>query len=355
MIPVFPLKGRPKEIGIQHGERCREMIRKNIALYFRLFRHYANLDRDRVLNVVKRFIPVLESFDPAILEEIRGVAEGAGAELEEILALNARTELMYAAARDSGECTAVAVLPEASASGEMILAQNWDWKPHLMESVVLLEIEQPGKPKILTLTEAGVVGKIGLNSAGLAACLNVLKPKVGIIGVPIHVLLRSILTCERLGDAIAAIGRADRGSANNCLMAHRDGMAMDFELGPQSFDFFYPESGLLVHTNHFISERMKPLEAPLTEFPDSLLRLGRAKQKLVPRIGKITPEDLKEVFRDHFNHPDAICRHPDKRDPELENVQTVASIIMNLTTGEVQVSHGPPCENEYRTLPFGAP
>jgi isopenicillin-N N-acyltransferase like protein len=355
MIPLFSLKGRPGEIGVQHGTQCREMIQKNINLYFRLFQHYANLNRDEVFKVVRRFIPVMETFDPEILEEVKGIAEGARAELEEIVALNARTELMYPGDRpQEGECTAIAVLPEASASGEMFLAQNWDWKPQLMETVVLLEIAQPGKPKIVTLSEAGVVGKIGLNSAGVATCLNVLKSKTGKIGVPIHVLLRAILKSERLGDAIARIAAMDRGSANNCLVAHRDGMAMDFELGPQSLDFFYPENGLLIHTNHFISERMKPIEAALTEFPDSILRFGRARQKLMPKAGKISPEDLKEVFRDHFNHPDAICRHPDERDPEQERVQTVASIIMNLTTREVQISHGPPCSHEYRRLRFSS-
>jgi isopenicillin-N N-acyltransferase like protein len=355
MIPQFSLKGRPKEIGFQHGTQCRDMIQKNIGLYFRLFQHYSNLNRDQVFKVARRFLPVLESFDPAILEEIKGIAEGARAGLEEILALNARTELMYPGDRpEGGECTAIAVLPEASASGEMLLAQNWDWKPELMETVVLLEIAQPGKPNIVTLTEAGVVAKIGLNSAGVATCLNVLKSKMGRIGVPIHVLLRAILNCERLGDAIARIAAMDRGSANNCLLAHRDGMAMDFELGPQALDFFYPEDGLLFHTNHFISERMKPIESALTEFPDSILRLGRARQKLTPRAGKISPDDLKELFQDHFNHPDAICRHPDERDPEQERVQTVASIIMNLTTREVEISHGPPCGHEYRRLTFSS-
>ncbi len=354
MVPVISLKGNSKEIGFQHGTQCREMIQKNIRLYLGLFRHYAKMERDSVLKTARRFVPVIQSFDPAILEEIRGIAEGARAEFEEILALNARTELMYPGNRAEGECTAVAVLPEAAASGEMLLAQNWDWKPQLMESVVLLDIRQEGKPNVVTLTEAGVVGKIGLNSAGLATCLNVLKSTVGMIGIPIHVLLRGILNCERFGDAIARIAAADRGSANNCVLAHRDGMAMDFELGPQALDFFYPENGLLVHTNHFISERLKPIEAALTEFPDSLLRLGRAKQKLLPRAGQISVEDLKGVFRDHFNHPDAICRHPDERDPEAERVQTIVSIIMNLHTKEVHISHGPPCSHEYKTLTFAS-
>lgn len=352
MLPVISVKGKPGDVGFQYGAQCREMIHKNIRLYFRVFQHYAGLDHGQAVALARKFIPVIQAFDPHIFEEIRGIAEGAKVELEEILALNARTELMYPDRLATGECTALTALPEATAAGQMLLGQNWDWKPHLMETTVLLEAQQEGKPNVVTLTEAGIVGKIGLNSAGLGACLNILKAPVGQVGVPIHVLMRGILNCERFGDAISKIAAMDRGSANNCLIAHRDGAAMDFEMAPQVLDFFYPEEGILVHTNHFTSDRLKPLDASLTEFPDSLLRYGRAKQKLTARSGRISIEDFKEIFRDHLNHPDSICRHPDPRDPELEQAQTVASIIMNLTTKEVHICHGPPCENEYQTMKF---
>jgi isopenicillin-N N-acyltransferase-like protein len=352
MLPIVSLKGTPQEVGFQHGSLCREMIRKNIQLYFRIFQHYANLDRNQALILAKRFIPVIEAFDPAIFEEIRGIAEGARMEMGEILALNVRTELMYPDKLATGECTAVAAMPEATKFGETLLGQNWDWKPHLRETTVLLEIEQQGRPKVVTLTEAGIVGKIGLNSAGLGACLNILKSPVGRVGVPIHVLMRGVLNCDRFGDAISRITSMDRGSTNNCMIAHRDGMAMDFEMAPQALDFLYPEKGVLVHTNHIVSDRLKALDASLGQFPDSLLRFGKARQKLADRAGRLSIEDFQEIFRDHFNYPDAICRHPDERDPEIEQVQTVASLIMNLTRREVYISPGPPCENEYQHLKF---
>ncbi len=355
MLPVISLKGKPGEVGYQHGTRCREMIKKNVHLYFRLFNHYAQLDRDQAISLARRFVPVIEGFDSAILEEMRGIAKGANLEFEEILAINTRTEIMYPGQlATGGECTALAALPEATAKGEMLLGQNWDWKPHLKESTVLLEIEQQGRPNVVTLTEAGIVGKIGLNSTGLGACLNILKSAMGLVGVPIHVLTRGILNCERMGDAIRKIVSQDRGSTNNCLIAHRDGVAMDFEMAPNQWDFIYPEKGVLVHTNHFTSERLKPLDINVVQYPDTLLRFGRARQKLMERAGKIAIEDFKEIFRDHSNHPNSICRHPDERDPELEHTQTVASIIMNLTQKEVHIAPGPPCQNDYRAIKFKA-
>ncbi len=353
MLPLVSVKGSPADVGYQHGAQCREMVRKNIDLYFRLFHYYAKLDRQQACSLARKFIPVIQSFDPLLLEEIQGIAVGAQVEMDEILALNCRTELMYAETlpRD-GECTALAALPEATKSGDALLGQNWDWRPSLLHTTLLLQIQQPGRPSLVTFTEAGIVGKIGFNSTGLGACLNILKVPVGKVGVPVHVLMRSILNSERFGDAIHRITCMDRGSANNCLIAHADGFVLDFEMAPQTLDYLYPKAGILVHTNHFTSERLKPLDANLTQFPDSLVRLGRARQKLAGRIGRISVEDFQEVLRDHFNYPDAVCRHPDERDPEEEHVQTVASIIMNLAKKEILISHGPPCQNDYQTLSF---
>lgn len=353
MLPIISLRGKPKEIGFQYGSACGEMIKKNIDLYFRLFKYYANLNYQQSCQLAQRFTTIIQKFDPELLEEIEGIAVGAGVAKEEVLAINVRTELMYPdKLATGGECTSIAALPPATSLGEVLIGQNWDWKPQLKETTVILEIEQINKPKVITLTEAGVVGKIGCNSEGLGACLNILKAPVDKIGLPIHILMRGILNSPRMGDAIAKIVSMDRGSANNCLIAHRDGLAMDFEMAPQVLDFFYPQNGLLMHTNHFNSPLLKPLEGNLAQYPDTLLRYGIAQQKLSSRFGKITCADFKEVFQNHFNFPNAICRHPDEREHELAQAQTVVSIIMNLTQKEIYVAEGPPCQGEYRTLNF---
>ena len=64
----------------------------------------------------------------------------------EILALNARTELLPAqrslTGADAGECTAIAVSPAASATGETLLAQNWDWVGSQREALILLRVRE---------------------------------------------------------------------------------------------------------------------------------------------------------------------------------------------------------------------
>src|SRR5262249_55076056 len=123
---------------------------------------------------------------PELVEELEGMAAGAGVDVRELLAINARTELL-AGTQDRGECSLVARLEP---SGPW-LAQTWDWHPDLRAAAVVWTIEHDGG-RLTTVTEAGVVAKLGLNDAGVACGLNFLTSSMdgGLDGTPIHVLLR---------------------------------------------------------------------------------------------------------------------------------------------------------------------
>ena len=83
--------------------------------------------RDEVYRRAQRFGVTIEERYPDLLAEITGIAEGAGRDLEEIIALNARTELLFAESATDEGCTVAVILPEA-AGGHTLIGQNWDWK-----------------------------------------------------------------------------------------------------------------------------------------------------------------------------------------------------------------------------------
>ena len=68
----------------------------------------------------------------------------------------------------ANECTALCFQPTA------LLGQNWDWSSQLENLAVLLQIRVSENMTIQMLTEPGIIGKIGMNSQGIAACLNIL-------------------------------------------------------------------------------------------------------------------------------------------------------------------------------------
>ncbi len=57
-------------------------------------------------------------------------------------------------------------------------------------------------------------------------------------------------------------------------------------------------------------------------------------------------------MRDSFGHPNAVCNHPDERDDPSERNQTIASSIVDLTTGDYYVTHGTPDASAYEKLPW---
>jgi len=101
-----------------------------------IFAHMSRLNREAVLAHTERFIPSIASYAPHLLEEMHGIAEGAGRDLREIIAINARTELMYGVTQRA-ECTSIGISTAASSDGNVRVAQNWDWRPSLAGSLIL--------------------------------------------------------------------------------------------------------------------------------------------------------------------------------------------------------------------------
>jgi isopenicillin-N N-acyltransferase-like protein len=326
------VKGSPHEIGRQHGAAFRAKIQDNVGVYLDLFRYYGKLDRDGVRARARGFIPIIEDFDADLMDEIRGIADGADCALEEIVALNSRTELMFKDGGSNfrhGECTAMAAMPEATADGHMLLGQNWDWMTRIQDNCVVLDIEQTGKPRVLTFTEAGFVGKFGMNEAGLGLCANLLVGAESRPGVQFHLFCRGILNSPTLSEAI------------------------DVEASPNGADYLYDPSGILTHTNHF-EGRFAGEDQGRKHVPDTVVRYCRSGKLMKRQAGEVTTETFRTILADHANHPNSICRHPVEDAPELEHMQSNASLVMDLTEKTLDIAYGNPCRAEYRTLTFGA-
>ncbi|MGG4496529.1 C45 family autoproteolytic acyltransferase/hydolase [Brevibacillus reuszeri] len=358
-FPVLRISGTAHDRGRQFGQLAKEQILTNLRAYERAFREGAAISWEEATAYAAQFIPWIEQYDQEIMEEIKGISEGAGIDLLDIVALNARSEIITNLGSSTSKadgCTCIAAVPPATEKQETLIGQNWDWINLVEKGLVVVEIEQSPRPTILMVTEAGIVGKIGMNANGLAVCLNFLRTSEKAIGVPIHIVLRGILNSSTLSQAIRQITRLQRGTAANYLLAHLEGEAVGVEAAPVNYDVFYPLEGHIAHTNHFISPRIQIDDSVRMGASDTYLRMGRATKLLTTQRGSIDAEYMKEIFRDHTSYPDAICRHGEAVATEAEELLdcTLFSIIMNLTAGTLELSKGQPCQNTYETYRFSA-
>jgi isopenicillin-N N-acyltransferase-like protein len=274
-------------------------------------------------------------------------------ELDDILALNVRTEVMFGLGIGARECTAVVALPDATTDGHVILAQNWDWKPQTQETCVLLVSAPDDGPAFVTLVEAGLLAKTGMNEAGIGLATNALisDRDQGEPGVPYHAILRRILQADSFAEAANAVFRPERASSANYLVAHRDGEALDLEAAPgraAETCLIWPEMGVLAHANHFQSTRFMFRDTGLAdEGADSLVRQHRAERAMREGAGTLSVSSIQEALRDHFDRPSSVCSHPTPgTDPE-EDYATIASVVMDLSVGTLWVTEGTPCRAQF--------
>ena len=353
-FPVISLEGDAHECGEQHGANAAERVAKTIDFYLPSFVSQAKLTLDQVRERARGYGSQIEAIDADIMKELRGIAAGAKQKLEDVIAVNCRTEILYGSlggTQPATECTTVVALPEATRDGNILVGKNWDWRNQTVESVVVLRVRQRNKPALVMLVEAGMVGRDGFNEHGVMVCGNLLVSNEdrGKVGVPIPILRRRILHSRHYYEAIDSLMRAPRGASGNYVIAHRDGVAIDFETTPDNVYVVYPERGLLTHANHFQSVVAQTTGVTKYYTGDTLYRDFRARQLLEPKIGKITIDDIKLVLRDEFGAPRAICRTPHDY-PGSEPTMTIASLIFDLKHDVMHVAAGQPTQSEYQAV-----
>jgi isopenicillin-N N-acyltransferase-like protein len=233
----------------------------------------------------------------------------------------------------------------------MWLCQTWDWICPTLP--VVLKIKQATKPTVITLVEAGQLGKMGFNETGLGLALNWLESSYKLIGVPVHIISRAVLNSSSVLEAVTAIYKPKRGAACNYLLAHKDGFAIDFETTPDDVDYFEPEEGVLVHTNHFVSSRLRECDHGVILNGDSFTRLQRARRLILENMGRHDFDTIVRIQRDHVFSPFSICTHPIPSDPEYAQWTTLAGLIIDLENLQLHLACGNPCVSDYGTIKLG--
>lgn len=351
---LIDLTGSPHERGLQYGR----LAAREIAL---CVGHYGaqaaalGLNESRLAQRVREYLPTLEMFDTGQVEEMHGIAAGAAVSFEQIVLVNARTELLSQLKhpQPSDGCTGVVVRPEATRDKQLIHAHNWDWKLDSAAACVILRIRGVDGPDILTFTEAGALARFGFNSAGICITANGLDCERDYrrMGVPLALIRRKILEQTQLALALRLAYCTPKSGSNNMLISHAaSGLVYDFECAPDETFMVEPHNGLLVHANHWLSPvaLTKLQECAMADAPSTFYRQVRPREALLPKVGAITLEDVQEVMLDDFESPWSICYPPRPSSPtDSTTYATVATLIMRPSLGEMRVAMLPALHKQF--------
>ncbi|CAG2151340.1 hypothetical protein LMG31506_04389 [Cupriavidus yeoncheonensis] len=353
-FPLYEVTGAPQERGRSYGEQARQRIVRSIEHYSEQAAKLklAPLEIDKIIH---SYIPTVRKFDENYLTEMQGIADGAGVRLEDILLLNARTEIMKLAVhpdlrarllRETNDgCTSVKVTRDATRDGELIHAQNWDWKEECAETGVVLRILREDGPDLLTFTEAGMLARSGFNAAGVSITGNNLECDRDYrqIGVPLPLIRRKALESGFVAHAMHAVYATPKTGSNNMAIAHVGGVIINFECAPDETFQLHPENGLLVHANHWLSPialtRLKDMGIAFS--PCTLYREQRVRELLAPHVGHITMDDVKQALLDDYQSPWSVCRPPRGDFGRDTRSATVATVIMRPAANYMEVANLP--------------
>ena len=328
-FPLIEVEGDSYEMGRQHGQKAGALIRKYLLWIEKL----TGKPLDLLCRNALLFQQPIQELSPKYLEEIEGLADGAGISFPEAMLCQVRAE---ASRTWDGGCTAFALKGEATAGGQVLLGQNQDLEAEFGDVGIILRVcPADSRPRALMFTFAGQLGYSGLNQFGLAHFTNALgcewRP-----GVPHYPLKRVLLEQRTVHDSLELIQRHRVCSAANLVLADGEGTIADVEIRPDGMALSGDsQSAVRLHTNHYLSQRFCTIESNL--LPDSVFRLERISTLVRKAWGSITVDTLKEFLSDHEGDPAGICRHG------AFNLHSISGYIAEPMKGLLHVRRGHGC------------
>jgi isopenicillin-N N-acyltransferase-like protein len=334
---------RGREFGQQHAQKIHACVETYQALFDRVATSPFDL---RALGA--RALAQIEAFAPPLYQELLGMAEGSAVEVVYLGAINARTEILaYLGSQLRGECSTVVRIEPFS--GKPVAVQTWDWYAEFADLWLTWEIPHADGSLTTTVTEFGIVGKAGVNSRGLGVHFNILHHERDgkEIGVPVHVASRWMLdSCNDINQALQLLGSAKvSASSSLTLIAAVDNSsaAVSVELHPGGPGLVFPDAnGLLVHTNHFLSNPAREGDTEPRAFPDTLVRYDLLTRRLVNRQG-LTAQHVLAAMNSHLGSISAVCCHPIPGQPIAGQYATLVSLVIDVASGTLTALPGGPC------------
>ena len=205
---VMYLTGTPAERGREHGKLLKNEIRKmGDSTLFVVGTYYSIAKGQWFLNDIRAAWKRLEPFsEKEYIEEIDGIAEGAGVDRDEMRLANFFPELFH--------CSGFAIANEATVGGKLFHGRVLDYMTEigLQHAQVDIISRAPGKRAFVNVGYAGFVGCVtGMNDAQISMGEMGGRGEGNWDGTPMAFLMRRVLeNAETLEQAREILEKAKR-------------------------------------------------------------------------------------------------------------------------------------------------
>jgi len=356
---VIEMSGTRHEMGVQYGSQCRDLIHDLAGNFDRMLVPEEYLEEAR--EVAMGALPHVEAEAPELVEEVRGIAEGAELPFDVAFRLSCSQEMnawqgcmkqkaVNTVVDDTtvDECTTMA----AQRNGSSLVAWNMDWWIKWQPYMVLLHGKPDDGPRFLSFAMAGSVGRPGL-SENISVSANYLPYRAAPeysaggeqwagAGIPYSFLARILLSKKSTQDALDMLERTKRMACLNYTLGDADGDICCVEAMPEQIAVLRPEDDYITHSNSYHAPEFNgyPMEVRAEKDP----RCHRAWEILSEKDRPLSREDLHEAQRAHFPEQETgTCVHRGGEKPSI----TLLSFVGDVADQTMWAAMGSPCEHEF--------
>ena len=368
-IPVLKLKGSARERGRMHGEALRGPIQELVGKWkFELESVWGNPDvYIREFLGDTRFTDAIDRWTPALMDEVKGIGEGAGIDFDSIFAFQCiDEEWWYSRNRKAGmkipsfdKCSVIGVYGQDS---PVFVAQNMDIMAYEDGYQILLHIkEENSDTESLVFSQAGLIALNGMNNHRIAECVNaLLQLDQSIDGLPVAFVNRGILKQKTYEDAVHFVTSVKPASGQAYTIGGPD-KAVTFECSAKRAVAFkpYPGATRLYHTNHpLVNPDQRIFEIflkriglkPSDWYPNSGTRYNTLEKRLSDLKSPLTLQTITEALSSHDDPKNPVCRH--KNEDGTGGFTFGCSIYELGPKPRLHLAPGPPCSTPFETYTF---
>jgi len=346
-LRVCDVSGTPRQMGSRLGRLCGDIGRSMISKTKDRYRT-RNIKWGHAVANAREYLHHARSFDPDYIEWLTAYSKSSDIPFDDVSVL-----LMDG---ESSFCTDILVNQDATSDDGVYSAHTEDWRASDTQHLVLVRGRPAKGPSFLAMSLGGIELDAGMNSAGLSFAGNSLHQNDVRVGIPKLCLSRRLLAARTISDAVQVATTPGRASSYNINLGHKSGEIYCVEGSATDYALLYPNDGYLVHTNHYLDERMLKYEASfrdrsglgLDHGADTIVRYHRALRLVRRDLGSITGDSLKGILSDHVDYPFSICYHDNSKLKLAERYVTMFALVMDLTRSKMNVCVGYPCKGDWR-------